>query len=256
MQIELLTQTHRECFDEFRLTSAKNNWDMLIMVLDGECAITFKDTQKTVTVGKNEIALMPAGIEFERTVTRTLTCYNMEFLSEPEHPFYLATSPGKLSLPAEQNAAIFESMKRAFILADNRELITHILTHILAENYLFGIKNKNKAKPLSKEIVSATRYMRKNFNKKIDIDELAKQVFLSHSGLIWKFRQELGTTPSSYLSMLRLQNAKSFLLNYPYSITQISEMCGYSNPYYFTNAFRRYSGMSPTEFRKHYLKRT
>ena len=65
---------------------------------------------------------------------------------------------------------------------------------------------------------------------------------------------ELNTTPSRYLSILRLRHAKQLLLHYPYSITEISEMCGYSNPYYFTNAFRGYTGMSPTDFRKHYLK--
>jgi AraC-like DNA-binding protein len=254
MKIELINQTYREHINEFKLKRAKRNWDLLIMVVDGECTISFKEQQKAVTVRKNEIALMPAGIEFERNITNPLTCYNMEFISQVDHPFYLSATYGKLNLPAEQTKAIFESMKRAFILPDNREVITHILAHIFAENYLFGDKSKNKAVPISKEIETATRYMRNNFGKRIDIDELAKQVFLSHSGLIWKFRQELGTTPSNYLSMLRLQNAKSLLLNYPYSITQISEMCGYSNPYYFTNAFRRYSGMSPTEFRKYYLK--
>ena len=96
--------------------------------------------------------------------------------------------------------------------------------------------------------------MRKNFDKRIDMDELAKEVFLSHSGLIWKFKRELNTTPSNYLGILRLRYAKQLLLNYPYSITEISEMCGYSNPYYFTNAFHRAFGMSPTDFRKHYLK--
>ncbi len=255
MQIELITQTYRESFEQFKLMSAKNNWDMLIMVLEGECTISFKKEQKTVTVSKNEIAFMPAGLEFERKVTKTLTCYNMEFFAQADHPFYLSASCGKINIPTEQSEAIFESMKHAFFRSDNRVLITHILKHIFAENYLFGNKSKAKTRPFSKEIEIATRYMRNNLNKKIDMDELAKQVFLSHSGLIWKFRQELGTTPSNYLSMLRLQNAKSLLLNYPYSITQISEMCGYSNPYYFANAFRRYSGMSPTEFRKYYLNK-
>ena len=228
---------------------------MLILVLEGECVISFTETQKSVTVKKGEIALLPAGIEFERKLTRTLTCYNIEFLAQADHPFYLSATCGTLSLPAKQVESIFESMRRAFVLPNNREMITHILEHIFAENHLFGSKGKNEAKPFSKEIESATRYMRNNFHQKIDMDILAKQVFLSHSGLIWKFKQELGTTPSNYLAMLRLQNAKNLLLNFPYSITQISEMCGYATPYYFTNAFRAHTGMSPTAFRKHYLNK-
>ena len=87
------------------------------------------------------------------------------------------------------------------------------------------------------------------------MDELAAHVFLSHSGLIWKFKNELNTTPSNYLIILRLQHAKQLLLNYSYNITEISEMCGYQSPYYFTKAFHRHVGMSPTQFRKYHLKK-
>ena len=141
------------------------------------------------------------------------------------------------------------------MLPDNRELLTHVIEHTFMQNYLFGNTEKVKFKPFSDEVESAIRYMRNNFYKKIDMDELAERVFLSHSGLIWKFKKELNTTPSNYLCILRLSYAKQLLLNHPYSITEISEMCGYSNPYYFTNAFHKYSGMSPTEFRNRYLKR-
>ena len=85
------------------------------------------------------------------------------------------------------------------------------------------------------------------------MDELASRVYLSHTGLIWKFKQELGTTPSQYLILLRLRHAKQLLLNPPYSITEIAELCGYANPFYFANAFRKHVGMSPTEFRKYYM---
>ena len=254
MQIDLINQTYRENIDEFKLKTAKRKWDMLIMVVEGECTISFREKQKTVTVRKNEIALMPAGIEFERTVASPLTCYNFSFYSQADHPFYLSVKEGMLKIPNEQSEAVFRTMKRAFMLPSNRELITHTIEHIFAESYLFGNTDKVRPKPFSDEIESAIRYMRNNFDKKIDIGELADHVFLSRSGLIWKFNQELNTTPSNYLKVLRMRHAKHLLLNYSYSITQISEMCGYSNPYYFTNTFHHYTGMSPSEYRKHYLK--
>ena len=90
-------------------------------------------------------------------------------------------------------------------------------------------------------------------DEKIDIDIHAANVYLSHSALIWKFRQELNTTPSQYLIHIRLRYAKHLLINTNYSITQISELCGYTNPFYFTNAFRKYTGKNPTSFREHHL---
>lgn len=150
-----------------------------------------------------------------------------------------------------------ESVKHASILpydrAYDRELITHIIEHIFAENYLFGNKDKKQSHAFSEKIDEAIRYMRDHLDQKIEMEEIANHVYLSHSGLIWKFKQELGTTPSRYLTFLRIQKAKQLLLNYSYSIAEISEMCGYQNPYYFTNAFRKYTGRSPSSFRKYHF---
>ena len=254
MQIELINHSYQENLEAFQLTSFKRTWNILTLVVSGEYALTFRETQQTLILRAHDIALIPAGTEVERRVITPVTYYHISFHTEAEHPFYLAAAPGKLTLPREQTEAIFKTVKQAFILPDNRELITHAVEHVFAENYLFGGGKRATFKPLSEEVENAIRYMRNNFDKKIDIDELAERVFLSHSGLIWKFRQELNTTPSHYLSILRLRHGKQLLLHYPYSITEISEMCGYSNPYYFTNAFRGYTGMSPSEFRKRYLK--
>lgn len=254
MQIELINQSYQEGLEEFKLKSFKRKWNILTMVVEGEYAITFKETQKTLVLRKNEIALVPAEMEVERSVRAALTYYHIAFYAQADHPFYLAAAPGKLNIPREQVDGIFATMKRAFLLPDNRELITHTVERVFVEHYLSGNGAGAHFRPLSEEVESAIRYMRSNFDKKIDMDELAEQVFLSHSGLIWKFKRELNTTPSNYLSILRLRHAKHLLLNYSYSITEISERCGYSTPFYFANAFCRYAGMSPTAFRKHHLK--
>ena len=254
MQIDLINQSYIENRTEFKTGTLKRKWDILILVAEGEYSVFFKEKQKRTVLKKNDIMLIPAEVEFEREILSPLTCYHISFYPQADHPFYLSATPGRLKLPPEQVEAIFKTLESAFMLPDNRELLMHVIEHIFAENYLFGKKDKVRFKPFSEEVEEAIRYMRGNFDKKIDIDELAAKVYLSHSGLIWKFKQELNTTPSNYLSILRLRYAKQLLLNYPYSITEISEMCGYSNPYYFTNAFRGSFGMSPTEFRKHYLK--
>ena len=254
MKIELLFQSHHENLEEFTKKTVKSKWDTLIMVAEGEYSILPKDTQAPLTLRKNEIALIPGNIEFDRSVGSPVTYHYVSFYAQSDHPFYLAAAPGKLKLPQAQGATILESMKYASLIVDNRELITHMIERVFTENYLFRSVGNVRSTPFSEEIERAVSYMNKNLNKKISIGELAEHVFLSHSGLIWKFKQELNTTPSEYLYLLRMRNAKRLLLSYPYSITEISEMCGYQSPYYFTNAFHKYAGMSPTDFRKQYLK--
>ena len=172
------------------------------------------------------------------------------FYLQTDNPFYKTIVPGKLSLPESQRDALFKSLHCASLLPNNRELITHMIERIFVEQYLFGKVKKTTLKRFSDEVTDTIHYMNRNLDKKLDVDELAARVFLSHSGLIWKFKKELNTTPLHYLNLLRLRYAKQLLLTHPYSITQISEMCGFSNPFYFTNLFRKHEGMSPSAFRR------
>ena len=253
MQVEFVYQSYFEKLEQFKVPTGKSEWDWLIMVTEGSFSIHPHTKAKPTVVQKNEIVFIPAGVSFDRKVLSTVSIYHLFFHAQKDHPFYTDTPLGKLQLPPKQAEAIIESVKRASILPFDREPITHIIIHTFTENYLFGSKDNDGAYTLSEKVEEAIRYMRSNLSEKIEMEEVAAHVFLSHSGLIWKFKKELSTTPSQYLSLLRLRHAKQLLLNYSYNITEISEMCGYQNPYYFTNAFRKYAGRSPTEFRKYHM---
>ena len=254
MQIDLINYYNRENITGFKAGAIRRGWDILILVTGGEYLIKFDGRQKTMAFKKNEMAFIPSGTAYERSIGSSASYCHLSFYSQVDHPFYRSVGSGKLVLPEVQTAALFKSLAQASMLPDNRELMTHIIERVFAENYLFGKTKKAKLNPISEEISSTINYMNKNLDKKLDIDELAARVYLSHSGLIWKFRKELDTTPVQYLNMLRLRNAKQLLLNHSYGIAEISEMCGYSNPYYFTNLFHKATGMSPTEFRNYHLK--
>ena len=253
MNIELINQYHIENLTAFKKPHYRPTWEVLILVVSGADSILPEGSKKPIVICENEIAFIPAGTEFSRTAIEPTTYYHISFRAEADHPLRHGLPPHKLSIPKEQTLPIFKSMERAFLLPDNRELITHLTERIFIEKYLFDKSGTAKLPHVSEEILDTVRYMNRHLNQQIDIDELASRIYLSHTGLIWKFKRELGTTPSQYLILLRLRYAKQLLLHHSYSITEIAEMCGYTNPYYFTNAFRRYSGMSPTEFRKHYL---
>jgi AraC-like DNA-binding protein len=256
MEIELINQHHIESLECFKNPSMKRGWDILIMVVSGTYSLFLEGKKKPLVLKEHEIAFIPANTEFHRIAEDFPTYYHISFHADAEHPFRRDLAPCKLSLPKEQAVPIFNSMERAFPIPDNRELIIHLVERILTENYLFGKSPKEKFPHMSEEVLNTVRYMNRHLDEPLDIETLATRVYLSHSGLIWKFKRELGTTPSQYLILLRLRYAKQLLLNHPYNINEISEMCGYTNPFYFTNAFHRYAGMSPTEFRKYYLEGT
>lgn len=70
------------------------------------------------------------------------------------------------------------------------------------------------------------------------------------------FKKEVGVTPHEHLTHARMLRAKTILLSgvtnrySNFSVTQIAEACGYSEPLYFSRVFKQYYGVAPS----HYLK--
>ena len=68
------------------------------------------------------------------------------------------------------------------------------------------------------------------------------------------FKKETGVTPAQYLKALRIEKAKK-LLNMQYfqedvHIKTIANMCGFDDQLYFSRVFKRYTGFSPSDYRK------
>lgn len=249
--MNLIYYNSEPCKKEFELSRGKRPWNILLMISAGSFSLTFPERGETHIIEPNEIAFIPANTVFIRRVLTPIDFHQFAFQIE-EGP---SPTPGKLAIPKEQIAASISSMDRIALLSDHRELILHEIEHLLIQQYLFGQTDPLHLHGVDEDVRKAMRYMKTHMGEKIDMDALAADVYLSHSGLIWKFRRQLGTTPSQYLIMLRLRRAKGLLLEGELSVGEIALQCGYANAYYFTNAFHRYTGMSPTAFRKRYLEK-
>ncbi|MEC0231846.1 response regulator [Paenibacillus alba] len=84
----------------------------------------------------------------------------------------------------------------------------------------------------------------------LDLNSLAKRVFLTPSYLSKLFRQEAGTTIIEYIISVRMNKAKELLLNQMQLKTyQVGELVGYRDPAYFNKQFKKVVGLTPKEFR-------
>lgn len=66
-----------------------------------------------------------------------------------------------------------------------------------------------------------------------------------------KFKKATGLNFTDYLSRLRIENAKDFLLNRNYRISEIAYAVGFQSLTHFNRVFKRVAGQSPTEYRQH-----
>ncbi|MBC7961289.1 MAG: AraC family transcriptional regulator [Vallitaleaceae bacterium] len=100
-------------------------------------------------------------------------------------------------------------------------------------------------------ILRALNFMNSNYPQPISICQVASHSGLSRSHFAMTFKQEVGSSPSTYLSRLRLQNAKRFLLDTNLSITEVAHSVGFQDALYFSKIFSKFENLSPTEYRKH-----
>jgi AraC-like DNA-binding protein len=96
----------------------------------------------------------------------------------------------------------------------------------------------------------ALRWLHEHAHQHVYMSELAAYTGLSSPHLRRLFRQYVGMSPKRYLQALRLQASKSLLLQPDRPLAQVAESAGFGNPQQFSKAFRRYTGLSPSAWRR------
>ena len=100
------------------------------------------------------------------------------------------------------------------------------------------------------------RFIEQNIDRSISIDELASVASMSLSYFKSWFRETTGYTPLDYILRRKIRLAKQELEYVNKSITAISFDLGFSSSQYFSTVFRKYTGCSPSAYRKQKAIRT
>lgn len=131
------------------------------------------------------------------------------------------------------------------------ESLHKVLISITSENEqldtLVGGNNYLNQKDIY-ELLS--RYLQENYSHDISFSDLAGQFGFTLEYLGKIFKKYSGETLSKYLTKLRMNEAKRLLLGNPeLEIQKIGELVGYKDGFYFSRAFKSYTGIQPSEFR-------
>lgn len=98
------------------------------------------------------------------------------------------------------------------------------------------------------------RYMENNLSDpKLDIETLCDVAFTSVSGLQRSFAKHFGISPKQYLIRLRMEQALKLLAKNELSVKEIAFASGFEDEKYFTRAFKKKYGYSPSHFRNNMI---
>lgn len=113
-----------------------------------------------------------------------------------------------------------------------------------------GTPQPKCAENTAEKIQKVARYIGQNFHLPITLHDGAQMACLEDTYFSKQFKALTGFGFLDYLTQIRLQEAQRLLRTTSLSLGDISEMCGFSGSNYFGDVFRRYTGHSPSAYRK------
>lgn len=121
------------------------------------------------------------------------------------------------------------------------------LYEILLKKLIEADEKKN-----SRPIYMVQQYIDKNYANPITLEDASRCAGFSSAYLSSLFKKETGKNFSEYLSEVRIGNAKKLLKNPQLTIFEIARAVGYADEKYFFRVFKKYTGLTPKEFKQLY----
>lgn len=150
----------------------------------------------------------------------------------------------KISSPSSPDgASIAEEMENCFTFRD-----LHLVLESKTQQFFRDAAASTDENPT---IFLIKEYISKNYMKEtLSVKDISTHVFLSTSYVCTFFKNETGQTLNQYLTEYRMERAKQLLGDSRYKIADISSKVGYSDGNYFGKSFKKYTGLSPSDYRE------
>ena len=150
-------------------------------------------------------------------------------------------------------AALFATCRDTFIanfllqrMIYASQTLHHLLGALFFNNRAFSpLLRSSRFRSIDRTI----SFLHDNMNSQLTLDDMVQFSRLSKSHLIRLFKEQTGHSPMDYFIQLKMQHACMLLAFRELRIGQIALELGYKDPYYFSRAFRKVIGMSPTAYR-------
>lgn len=227
--------------EQFDIEKGKHRFNSLFITLSGEYEYTVGRTTKRIY--PYQPIVFRKGESFRKRVIRPIE--------------YVIISPADFSydgdwlLSYEENDRLrMESSVKHLKRAISEKLPDAAIEHFFNDILLTACMRHPELQDAS--VRAAYEYMIQNLAQAMPLSYLAERCGCSVQTLISRFKRHYGKTPAKFMTELRISRAKELLLNTHDSVWQIAEVCGYENVYYFSNVFKRETGISPLRFRQGY----
>jgi transcriptional regulator GlxA family with amidase domain len=104
------------------------------------------------------------------------------------------------------------------------------------------------------QIIEVQQYIEENYENKITVDKLCDTYGIGRRTFERRFKRATGNTIVEYIQRVKIEAAKRALENGNKTVTEVMFEVGYSDNKAFRDIFKRYAGISPSDYRNRYAK--
>lgn len=130
--------------------------------------------------------------------------------------------------------------------------LAHRLAVHMADHYChLRTRRAHRTGRLDRTVVDRIAdFVEDSLDEQLTLDDLATQARLSPFHFARAFKRTTGLAPHQFVTMRRMERAKTLLLSTPHSVPRIAHTLGYSNVSHFRRLFRRSTGFRPSDLRQ------
>lgn len=247
----------------YRGNNVRDNY-VIHYILSGKG--TFSSANRpAITLTKGDIFLLPKGVP----------CFYQADGSDPWKYFWIGLSGIKIEsmlagsalldrryLRQVQHSQFFQELSALFTALQKQNSLANDI-HIAALTYQmfyqlvteFPNQTPKAGHKSRDQLQLATYYLQKNYQRpSCSVADLCHHLNLSRSYLYALFKKQLNMSAQGYLNRLRMERAGQLLHASNQSVQEIAHQVGYHDEFTFSKAFKRYSGFSPTVYRRNQSK--
>ncbi len=242
--------------NEFDVTDGYQPTHALFYIKKGSFNIEINGVKEEIRSG--DCLVLPDYLYFRRNVINTIEFVYVKFACNLNCPYSFSIPFGRVTCEDEERFCSSIATIEKLITCDDilsTSYREHLLRDILFQIYFEQHKgNKNSGNPLHQDhlVESATAYITENIGRKILIKDICSDIGTNSSTLNFRFRREFDMSVGQFIMNERMKKARHFLIGTTYSISEIAARCGFENVYYFSNAFKKAHGVSPSEYKYDY----
>ncbi len=157
-----------------------------------------------------------------------------------------------------ETAVLEQDIKRLEILTheydtDESDIERSLVMALILNQLVLLEKHTKPKRRITPEIQSLIEWMGENLAEEISLDDMARQINFSTSHFRTLFKQQVGTSPGSYLLDLRSKEATRLLRSTLIPIKEIASLTGYKDLTHFYHAFKLLHKTTPKAYRDRHL---